>query len=140
MVIKIMQYFLHSKIPANTPNWLWYFHSRSLHRSPPEILFYPMSMMPMRAHMPTRVFRRFSRVVRGSGPVRVLVSPPRGRVPPEPAYLRDSRAIVTHPINLASSKKATCSCLVRFSTTFPCRIWTGLAWELKLEGLSALFS
>ena len=27
MVIKIMQYFLHSEIPANTPNWLWYFHS-----------------------------------------------------------------------------------------------------------------
>ena len=57
-------------------------------------------------------------------------------MPPVP-YLRDSRAIV--PINLASSKKATCSCLVRFSTTFPCRIWAGLARELKLEGLSALF-
>ena len=49
-----------------------------------------------------------------------------------------ARAVV--PINLASSKKATCSCLVRFSTTFPCRIWAGLARELKLEGLSALFS
>ena len=33
-----------------------------------------------------------------------------------------------------------CSCLVRFSTTFLCRTWTDLAWELKLEGLSALFS
>ena len=32
-----------------------------------------------------------------------------------------------------------CSCLVRFSTTFLCRIWIDLAWELKLEGLSALF-
>ena len=58
-------------------------------------------------------------------------------MPPVP-YLRDSHAIV--PINMASSKKATCSCLVRFSTTFPCCIWAGLAWELKLEGLSALFS
>ena len=33
-----------------------------------------------------------------------------------------------------------CSCLVRFSTTFLCRLWTDLAWELKLESLSALFS
>ena len=33
-----------------------------------------------------------------------------------------------------------CGCLVRFSTTFLCRIWTDLAWDLKLEGLSALFS
>ena len=33
-----------------------------------------------------------------------------------------------------------CSCLVRFSTTFLSRTWTDLAWELKLEGLSALFS
>ena len=54
------------------------------------------------------------------------------------AVPRDSRAFV--PINLASSKKATCSCLVSFSTTFPCRIWAGLVRELKLEGLSALFS
>ena len=33
-----------------------------------------------------------------------------------------------------------CSSLVHFSTTFLCRIWTDLAWELKLEGFSALFS
>ena len=33
-----------------------------------------------------------------------------------------------------------CSCLVHFSTTFLCRIWIDLAWELKLEGWSALFS
>ena len=58
-------------------------------------------------------------------------------MPPVP-YLHDSLAIV--PINLASSKKATCSCLVHFSTTLPCRIWPGLARELKLEGLSALLS
>ena len=32
------------------------------------------------------------------------------------------------------------SCLVRFCTTFLCHLWTGLAWELKLEGLNALFS
>ena len=45
------------------------------------------------------------------------------------------------PINLASPKEEKdCSCLVRFSTTFLCRLWTDLAWELKLEGLSALFS
>ena len=44
------------------------------------------------------------------------------------------------PINLASSKKRDYSCLVRFSTTFLCHLWTDLAWELKLEGLSALFS
>ena len=44
------------------------------------------------------------------------------------------------PINLASPKKKDCSCLVRFSTTFLCRLWTDLAWELKLESLSALFS
>ena len=40
-----------------------------------------------------------------------------------------------------SSKKRTAA--ARFSTTFLCRLcrlWTGLAWELKLEGLSALFS
>ena len=30
--------------------------------------------------------------------------------------------------------------VVLYSTTILCRIWTGLAWELKLEGLSALFS
>ena len=52
-------------------------------------------------------------------------------------YLRDSRAIVTCPINIASSKKGTAAA---FSTTFLCRIWIDLAWELKLEGLSALFS
>ena len=34
-------------------------------------------------------------------------------------------------------KERDCSCLVRFSTTFLCLIWTDLAWELKL---SALFS
>ena len=62
----------------------------------------------------------------------------KGHVPPVP-YLRDSRAIVTRPINLASEER-DCSCLVRFSTTFLCRLWTDLVWELKLEGLSALFS
>ena len=50
-------------------------------------------------------------------------------------YLRDSRAIVTRP-----SEEKDYSCLVRFSTTFLCRLWTDLAWELKLEGLSAFFS
>ena len=58
------------------------------------------------------------------------------RAVPAP-YLRDPRAIV--PINLASSQKATCSCLVRFSTTFSSRIRTGLARELKLEGLRLCF-
>ena len=58
-----------------------------------------------------------------------------GRVPPVP-YLRDSCAIVTRP----SIWLKDCSCLVRFSTTFLHRPWTDLAWELKLEGLSALFS
>ena len=53
-------------------------------------------------------------------------------MPPVP-YLRDSRAPV--PINLASSKKATCSCLVRFSTTFPCPIWAGLARELIVAAI-----
>ena len=80
MVIKIMQYFLHSEIPANTPNWLWYFHSSLstdllLRFSWPILCPMPtMPTMPMRAHMPTRAFRRFSRVC-GSGPVHVLVSP-----------------------------------------------------------------
>ena len=59
-------------------------------------------------------------------------------MPPVP-YLRDSRAIVTCPINLAKLEERDCSCLVRFSTTFLCRIWTDLAWELKVEGLSTLF-
>ena len=64
MVIKINPYFLHSEIPANTPNWLWYFHSGL---STDLLLRFswpicPMPTMPMRAHMPTRVFRRFSGV------------------------------------------------------------------------------
>ena len=42
-------------------------------------------------------------------------------------YPRDSRAIVTRPINLASSRGRDCSCLVRFSTTFLCRLWTDLS-------------
>ena len=37
-------------------------------------------------------------------------------------------------------EESDCSCLVHFSTTILCRIWTGLVQELKLEGLSALFS
>ena len=72
-----MQYFLQSEIPANTPNWLWYFHSglsTDLLLRFSWLILCPMPMMPMRAHMPTRVFRIFSRV-RGSGSVRVLVSP-----------------------------------------------------------------
>ena len=52
------------------------------------------------------------------------------------AVLRDSRATVTCP----ARRKGLQSCLVRYSTTFLCRVWTDLAWELKLEGLSALFS
>ena len=58
-------------------------------------------------------------------------------MPPVP-YLRDSRAIVTRPINLASSKKVTAAAY--FVSTILCCIWTGLARELKLEGLSALCS
>ena len=38
--------------------------------------------------------------------------------------LRDSQAIVTRPINLARARESYRSCLVRFSTTFLCRIWT----------------
>ena len=45
-----------------------------------------------------------------------------------------------HALLPAQLKEKDCSCLVRFSTTFLCRLRTGLAWELKLEGLSALFS
>ena len=45
-----------------------------------------------------------------------------------------------HALLPAQLEEKDCSCLVRFSTTFLCRLWTGLAWELKLEGLSALFS
>ena len=40
----------------------------------------------------------------------------------------------------ARTVERDCSCLVRFSTNFLCRIWTNLVRELKLEGLSALFS
>ena len=46
----------------------------------------------------------------------------------------------TVPVLPAQLEEKDCSCLVRFSTTFLCRIWTDLTWELKLEGLSALFS
>ena len=38
------------------------------------------------------------------------------------------------------AQRKGCSCLVCFSTTFLSRTWTYLAWELKLEGLNALFS
>ena len=61
-----------------------------------------------------------------------------GRVPPV-SYLRDSHAIVTRP-SIWLAREKHCSCLVRFSTTFLSRLWTDIAWELKLEGLSALFS
>ena len=40
----------------------------------------------------------------------------------------------------AQLEENDCSCLVRFSTTFLCRLWTRLAWKLKLEGMTALFS
>ena len=42
-------------------------------------------------------------------------------------YVHDSRAIVTRPIFLASSKKGTAAALVRFSTTY---LWTDLARQL----------
>ena len=58
----------------------------------------------------------------------------RGRVPPVP-YLRDSRAIVTRP-----ARRKGLQLLSSFLYYFFCRLWTDLAWELKLEGLSALFS
>ena len=44
---------------------------------------------------------------------------------PEERYQRASLAVVTRPINQADSKKGTA--LVRFSTTFLCRIWTDLS-------------
>ena len=44
-----------------------------------------------------------------------------------------------YPPNHSGYEESDCSCLVHFSTTILCRIWTGLARELKLEGLRFVF-
>ena len=55
------------------------------------------------------------------------------------SYLRDSSAIFTRLSIWLAHRKGLQLLIVHFSTTFLYRLWTDLAWELKLEVLSASF-